>query len=100
MECLEELAGYDLVVNCSGLHGARQLFADPSVYPIRGQARISSSAWSLVGWHSQWVMRAPSRGMPLIKGGLSQHGLWLRGRKLVSCSSVPAALLVATQNEP
>ncbi len=27
----------DLLVNCTGLHGATQLFGDDSVYPIRGQ---------------------------------------------------------------
>ena len=39
LECLEELAGYDLVVNCTGIRGAQQLFNDATMYPIRGQAR-------------------------------------------------------------
>ncbi len=36
---IEELATYDLVVNCSGLHFAKKLFMDDKVYPIREQAR-------------------------------------------------------------
>ena len=39
LACLEELAGYDLVVNCTGIRGAQQLFNDISMYPIRGQVR-------------------------------------------------------------
>ena len=39
VECLEELAGYDLVVNCTGIRGAQQLFNDTTMYPIRGQVR-------------------------------------------------------------
>lgn len=40
LECLEELAGYDMVVNCSGLRSAKQLFNDNTMYPIRGQVRF------------------------------------------------------------
>lgn len=29
----------DVLVNCTGLHGAGNLFGDKSVYPIRGQVR-------------------------------------------------------------
>ena len=36
-------AGYDLVVNCSGLRGASQLFGDKTVYPIRGQVNLLHS---------------------------------------------------------
>lgn len=43
LEALEELAGYDLVVNCSGLRGASQLFGDKTVYPIRGQVNLLHS---------------------------------------------------------
>lgn len=27
----------DILINCTGLHGARDIFGDESVYPIRGQ---------------------------------------------------------------
>ena len=40
---IEELAGYDLIVNCSGLHCAKKLFMDDKVYPIREQVRPPSA---------------------------------------------------------
>lgn len=46
ISALPELEPFDLVINCSGL-GARHLFGDDQVYPIRGQlfsARTSGSA--------------------------------------------------------
>lgn len=41
---LEELAGFDLVVNCSGL-GSRSLVDDPAVYSIRGQVLKVHAPW-------------------------------------------------------
>lgn len=32
----------DLLVNCTGLDGARDIFGDDSVYPIRGQVRAGA----------------------------------------------------------
>ena len=36
VESLEQLGGYNVVVNCAGL-GARHLVGDTSVAPLRGQ---------------------------------------------------------------
>lgn len=41
---LQELAGYDLVVNCTGL-GAMKLFNDQSMYPIRGHVLRVHAPW-------------------------------------------------------
>mmetsp|Transcript_16734 Transcript_16734/g.50002 ORF Transcript_16734/g.50002 Transcript_16734/m.50002 type:complete len:383 (-) Transcript_16734:722-1870(-) len=35
----------DVLVNCTGLHGARDLFKDQSVYPIRGQVVRVKAPW-------------------------------------------------------
>ena len=40
----QELTGYDLVVNCTGL-GARTLFRDTSMYPIRGHVIRVHAPW-------------------------------------------------------
>ncbi|XP_055016278.1 D-aspartate oxidase-like [Boleophthalmus pectinirostris] len=41
---LEELSGFDLIVNCSGL-GSRTLAQDSTVYPVRGQVLKVSAPW-------------------------------------------------------
>ena len=52
LECLEELAGYDLIVNCTGIRGAQQLFNDTTMYPIRGQVGpVSSRSGSFLTPH-------------------------------------------------
>ena len=45
MICIaQELADYDLVVNCSGL-GAATLFGDTSMFPIRGHVIRVRAPW-------------------------------------------------------
>ncbi|XP_032667080.1 uncharacterized protein LOC116842259 [Odontomachus brunneus] len=48
VRALHELAeeGYDLVINCSGL-GARELVADKTVTPIRGQVYKVKASWTM-----------------------------------------------------
>lgn len=41
---LEELAGFDLIVNCSGL-GSKALANDDAVYPVRGQVLKVHAPW-------------------------------------------------------
>lgn len=41
---LDELSGFDLIVNCSGL-GSIALANDPSVYPVRGQVVKVHAPW-------------------------------------------------------
>ncbi|KAM8833540.1 D-aspartate oxidase [Synchiropus picturatus] len=41
---LEELSGYDIIINCSGL-GARTLVGDTTVYPVRGQVLKLEAPW-------------------------------------------------------
>ncbi|KAM9777210.1 D-aspartate oxidase [Neosynchiropus ocellatus] len=41
---LEELSGYDIIINCSGL-GARTLVGDTGVYPVRGQVLKLEAPW-------------------------------------------------------
>lgn len=44
VESVEELAGYDVVVNCTGL-GARKLWGDEEMYPVRGQVMRVRAPW-------------------------------------------------------
>ncbi|KAI3427267.1 hypothetical protein D9Q98_007199 [Chlorella vulgaris] len=44
VEAVEELAGYDVAVNCSGL-GALHLFGDRSMYPVRGHVLRVRAPW-------------------------------------------------------
>ena len=41
---LEELSGFDVIVNCSGL-GANQLVGDQTVQPLRGQVMRVRAPW-------------------------------------------------------
>ncbi|KAK9806988.1 hypothetical protein WJX72_009635 [[Myrmecia] bisecta] len=41
---LQELAGYDVIVNCTGI-GAAALFGDKGVYPVRGQVMRVAAPW-------------------------------------------------------
>lgn len=44
VEAVEELAGHDVVVNCTGL-GAKALFGDDSCYPVRGHVLRVRAPW-------------------------------------------------------
>ena len=44
LKWLQELEGYGMVVNCSGL-GAAKLFKDPEMYPVRGHVIRVRAPW-------------------------------------------------------
>ena len=44
LKSLDELRGYDIVVNCTGL-GAAELVGDHDVHPVRGQAVLVKAPW-------------------------------------------------------
>ena len=41
---MQELAGYSMVANCSGL-GAAKLFEDAEMYPVRGHVIRVRAPW-------------------------------------------------------
>lgn len=44
LEGMQELAGYSMVANCSGL-GAAKLFKDAEMYPVRGHVIRVRAPW-------------------------------------------------------
>jgi D-amino-acid oxidase len=75
---LDEVAAPDvLVVNCSGL-GSRQIAADASMFPIRGQVAKVAAPTVCEGYLSEWGDHKVTYIFPrpdgIILGGVSQRG--------------------------
>lgn len=69
---LEEIEGYDAVVNCSGL-GSRQLMDDELVKPIRGQILRVEAPWitNHINYNSSYIIPNPHHGT-VVLGGTGQ----------------------------
>lgn len=81
LESLSELDDkYGCIVNCSGL-GARDLVADESVYPIRGQVVMISSEGLSQDSYRIYTLNGPltlvlPRGRDCVLGGTGQENDW------------------------
>jgi len=55
-DSMQELAGYDVVVNCTGL-GAAELFGDTSMFPIKGHVIRVHAPWiKSIYFVSSWLV--------------------------------------------
>jgi hypothetical protein len=74
LSSLDEVHGYDAVINCSGL-GAAALLGDKEMYPIRGQVLRVKAPWIKNVW-----MFGPNYLIPnvdsVVVGGTQQRGNW------------------------
>ena len=80
LKSLDELRGYDVVVNCTGL-GAAELVGDHDLHPVRGQAVRVRAPWikhfviDIDESKEDWVYVFPRSGDVLL-GGTAVSGDW------------------------
>eukprot|EP00117_Sycon_ciliatum_P037198 scpid61133/ scgid27869/ D-amino-acid oxidase len=78
IESMDELAEYDLVVNCTGL-ASRTLFNDMSMVPVRGQIMRVRAPWikhiTIFNTGSVFTYIIPNKDM-VVLGGTTQEGNW------------------------
>ena len=80
LNCLDELRGYDIVVNCTGL-GAAELVGDDNLHPVRGQAVLVRAPWikhfvvDVDVNRKEWAYVFPHSGDVLL-GGTAVSGNW------------------------
>ena len=71
---LEEIVGYDVIINCTGL-GAAQLLGDELMYPIRGQVLRIKAPWVKNVWMFGNNYLIPNVDS-IVVGGTQQKGNW------------------------
>lgn len=72
---LQELAGYDLVVNCTGL-GAAELFGDTSMFPIKGHVIRMHAPWiKSIYFTDETTYVIPNKDT-VVLGGTGYIGNW------------------------
>ncbi|XP_037075632.1 D-amino-acid oxidase-like [Pollicipes pollicipes] len=77
VERLDQLAGYDVIVNCSGL-GARDLVGDDKVMPVRGQVvKAAAPAVKAAKFDFPATYVIPNDDV-VVLGGTAQRGDWRR----------------------
>ena len=80
LKSLDELRGYDVVVNCTGL-GAAELVGDHDLHPVRGQAVLVRAPWikhfviDVDDSKEDWVYVFP-RSCDVLLGGTAVSGDW------------------------
>ncbi|KAK9834994.1 hypothetical protein WJX81_002770 [Elliptochloris bilobata] len=70
---LRELAGYDLVVNCTGL-GAKLLFGDEGMYPVRGHVIRVRAPWVKANYFVDEDNYILPNLDTVVLGGTAQYG--------------------------
>ena len=80
LKSFDELRGYDVVVNCTGL-GAAELVGDHDIHPVRGQAVLVRAPWinhfimDVDYSEEDWVYVFP-RSRDVLLGGTGVSGDW------------------------
>ena len=80
LKSFDELRGYDVAVNCTGL-GAAELVGDHDIHPVRGQAVLVRAPWikhfvTFVDESKDEVIYIVPRSRDVLLGGTTVSGDW------------------------
>ena len=88
VKSLDELSGYDVIINCSGI-GARELVGDENIIPVRGQViKVAAPGVKNAKFSFPGTYVIPN-DEAVVLGGTAQRGDW----RLATDDSDTAAIL-------